>query len=340
MLWLVVIAVLYGLPVAASAASINAQAINDAQFKGQKLKRDRIDPVTVKAQVLLDRARFSPGEIDGKNGENFQKALQAFAEANNLPLDHGRLTADVESKLNQAGGGDPVLTTYRITDADMRGPFLKRLPHKMEAMKALSHLGYTSPREELAEKFHMSQALLGALNPGAHFDQSGQALNVVNVAGKADKQPQVARIEIDKERQTLKAFNDAGDLMLFDPATVGSEEKPTPSGTLKVVSVDRNPWYRYDPNYRFKGVKSRKPFKIRPGPNNPVGTVWIGLSDKGYGIHGTAEPSNISKAESHGCVRLTNWDAERLAALVKKDVPVSFVDTQETAKAAGQPARQ
>jgi lipoprotein-anchoring transpeptidase ErfK/SrfK len=113
-------------------------------------------------------------------------------------------------------------------------------------------------------------------------------------------------------------------LVAFYPATVGSEEKPSPAGTLKVASVQKNPTYRYDPEYAFKGVRSRKPFTIKPGPNNPVGTVWIGLSEKGYGIHGTPDPSKVSKAESHGCIRLTNWDAQRLAGMVSKGTPVVF----------------
>jgi lipoprotein-anchoring transpeptidase ErfK/SrfK len=105
---------------------------------------------------------------------------------------------------------------------------------------------------------------------------------------------------------------------------VGSEEKPSPVGTFKIISIDRNPNYRYNPNYKFKGVKTKRPFVIGPGPNNPVGIVWIGLSADGYGIHGTPDPSRVSKSESHGCVRLTNWDALALASMVKKGVPVQF----------------
>jgi lipoprotein-anchoring transpeptidase ErfK/SrfK len=123
-----------------------------------------------------------------------------------------------------------------------------------------------------------------------------------------------------------KAFDPSGALVGFFPATVGSEEKPTPSGTFKVASADANPNYRYNPEYKFKGVKSTKPFTIKPGPNNPVGLYWIGLSAEGYGIHGTPNPSKVSKAESHGCVRLTNWDAVLLGTNVKKGTSVVFVD--------------
>jgi lipoprotein-anchoring transpeptidase ErfK/SrfK len=195
----------------------------------------------------------------------------------------------------------------------------------MEDMKGLEALRYTSPREAIAEKFHMSEALLAALNPGKKFNEAGETIAVVNVPNGQDKLT-IGRIEVDKSRQTVKAFDSSGALIAFFPATVGSDEKPTPSGTLQVVSADANPTYRYNPDYKFKGIKSKKPFTIKPGPNNPVGSFWIGLSAEGYGIHGTPDPSKVSKSESHGCVRLTNWDAGLLGASVKKGTPVTFVD--------------
>jgi lipoprotein-anchoring transpeptidase ErfK/SrfK len=195
----------------------------------------------------------------------------------------------------------------------------------MEDMKNLKALSYTSPREAIAEKFHMSEGLLEALNPGKKFDQAGEIVSVANVLKKEAKL-KVGRIEVDKSRQTVKAFAPSGNLIAFFPATVGSEEKPTPSGRLKVVSADANPNYRYNPDYKFKGVKSKEAFTIKPGPNNPVGSYWIGLSAEGYGIHGTPNPSKVSKAESHGCVRLTNWDANLLGRNIKKGTPVVFVD--------------
>ena len=192
-------------------------------------------------------------------------------------------------------------------------------------MKDLTSLGYTSPREALAEKFHMSEALLAALNPGKKFDEAGQTISVANVPVK-DTKPAVARVEVDKSAQTLKVLGNAGELIAFFPATVGSEEKPTPSGVLKVISIDANPYYRYNPDYKFRGVKAKRAFTIKPGPNNPVGTQWIGLSSEGFGIHGTPNPSKVSKSESHGCVRLTNWDADRLARLLKKGTEVAFIE--------------
>src|SRR5262249_43537136 len=128
---------------------------------------------------------------------------------------------------------------------------------------------------------------------------------------------------------------------VFYPATVGSTEKPAPSGRLKVTGIAHNPTYRYNPDYAFKGVQAREPFTIEPGPNNPVGLVWIGLSAEGYGIHGTPDPSKISKAESHGCIRLTNWDALQLAAALARGTPVDFIgDEQNQARAEGTRSRE
>jgi len=307
----------------ATAAGLDAAAINNAEFRSKPAAEDKTDATVVKAQVLLDRAQFSPGEIDGKLGENAQKALRAFAEAKNLPSDKA-LTREIWTMLADSSP-DPVIAEYKISDSDVKGPFLEKLPAKMDDMKSLKALSYTSPRETIAEKFHMSEGLLAALNPGKNFDRAGETIFVANVLNKPPKLT-IGRIEIDKSRQTVKAFDPSGALIGFFPATVGSEEKPTPSGTLKVVSADANPSYRYNPDYKFKGVKSKEAFTIKPGPNNPVGSYWIGLSAEGYGIHGTSDPSKVSKTESHGCVRLTNWDANLLAKNVKKGTPVVFVE--------------
>jgi lipoprotein-anchoring transpeptidase ErfK/SrfK len=327
--WIIAVGFTTLLQLPAAATELKPDVINAATFAGMLLSDVRINPLAVRVQVLLDKARFSPGEIDGRFGDNVEKAVRAFAEANGLPS--GKvLTPEVWSKLQQVSG-DPVIVEYTLTDQDVKGPFIDKLPSKLENKKSLKRLSYTSSKEALAEHFHMSEDLLAEINPGKKFDRVGDKINVANIP--ADKQSsKIARIEVDKGRETIRTFAQDGTLVAFYPASVGSEEKPTPSGTLKVVSIEPNPTYRYDPKYKFKGVGSTKPFTINPGPNNPVGTMWIGLSANGYGIHGTAEPSRVSKSESNGCIRLTNWDVGRLAKSVRKGVEVNFVEAKQASR--------
>ena len=250
----------------AAAASLDAAAVNEAKWRDTKQAEGTIDPAIVKAQVLLGRARYSPGEIDGKLGENVRKAISAFAAAQRIGASDG-LNAEVWQKLT-AGSDKPVLKQHTLSEADLRGPFAEKIP---PAGSGLPQRAGEDRRE------HISPELLQALNPGHGFDKAGVAIVVPDLAepklaGKA------ARIEVDKTAQTLKAFDKQGKLLAFYPVTVGSAEKPAPSGPLKVTGVSRNPTYRYNPDYAFKGVKSKEPFTIKPGPNSPVGTVWIGLS--------------------------------------------------------------
>ena len=271
----------------------------------------------------MDLAKFSPGEIDAKDGENFKKAIRAFAEANGLPSKAG-LTKEIWLKLVQIGS-QPAVTEYQITEDDVRGPFLPELPAKMEDMKDLPAVPYTSAAEALAEKFHMSEELLRKLNAESSFDRAGEKIFVPNIL-TGDAPAAASRVEIVKAAQTVRVFDAQNNIIAFYPATVGSDEKPSPSGTLKVTNIQANPFYRYNPKYRFQGVSATKPFTIKPGPNNPVGLVWIGLAAEGFGIHGTPDPAKVSKVESHGCIRLTNWDADDLSKRVTKGTPVMFVE--------------
>jgi len=323
------------LPVPAVAVPLDMQAVNDAQWAQRPTVKGRIAPIMIKAQVLLDRARFSPGEIDGKSGENFRKALMAFTSRLGLSST-GQLTEEVWRELTSS---DPVLMEYTISDEDVRGPFLQSIPTKLELMKDLPALGYTSAREKIAEKFHMSQDLLQTLNPGTKFDIAGQKIIVTNIV-IGDFPARVTRIEVDKSAKVLKVFGGNQRLLAVYPATIGSAEKPAPTGQLTVTGVSKNPTYRYNPKYEFKGVQTTKPFTIKPGPNNPVGVVWIGLSREGYGIHGTADPSKVSKTESHGCIRLTNWDALSLASATAKGTIVDFSGGEEENRTASQQTRR
>ncbi len=314
---------------AAHAAKLDASSINSAEWTAQPRRGETISPAMIKAQVLLARARFSPGEIDGRPGDNFKKAVEAFAAQAGLT---GKIMNEEIWRKLTAETSAPVVIDHTITEDDVRGPFLDKLPRKLEQMRDLPALSFTSPREKIAERFHMSEVLLSALNPGKKFDKAGDTIVVVNV-GAPGLASRVARVEVDTGAQMLRAFAEDGTLMAAYPVTVGSAEKPAPSGTLKVTAVHKNPTYRYNPDYAFKGVKARRPFTIKPGPNNPVGVIWIGLSSgDGYGIHGTPEPGKISKTESNGCIRLTNWDALELAAAVRKGVAVEFIGLEPGAQ--------
>jgi lipoprotein-anchoring transpeptidase ErfK/SrfK len=298
---------------------LTAAAIEQAQFgEGQKANTALI----VKAEVLLDRAGFSPGVIDGRDGDNYRKALAAFQRQSGLDST-GTLDADTFSAL-AATSEHPIMADYAITEADVKGPFTKNIPANFEAMAKLPALGYPGPRDELAERFHMSEALLTTLNPGADFARAGTRIVVSDVPQKP-RHTRVAKLVIDKNARTLSAFDADGNLMAFYPASIGSTEKPAPSGVFKVKSVAHNPTYHYDPRFGFKGVKAQHKITIRPGPKNPVGVVWIDLSAPSYGIHGTPSPEKIGKTESHGCIRLTNWDALDLAGMVHRGTVVDFV---------------
>ena len=338
-IWLVVAFALFHAP--AFAASLDAEAINTATWT-EKARTEKkagpggLNPSIVRLQILLDRANFSPGEIDGRMGENVEKAIAAYAEAHDAPS--AGMSQELWRRLTEASGG-PAIVEHTISAADVKGPFVDKVPAKMEDMKDLPALSYTSVKEKLAEQFHMSPELLEALNKNKRFDQAGETILVANVSREklAEK---VARIEIDKARQTMKVFGRSQKLLAVYPVTAGSTEKPAPSGVLKVTTIARNPTYHYNPAYAFKSVKTQERFTIKPGPNNPVGTVWIGLNKEGYGLHGTPDPSKVSKSETHGCIRLTNWDAQTLASALQKGTPVEFIGDESERKRKGKRQRR
>lgn len=306
-----------GIPAAAAAQDSPSPSVPsvsaDRLFAGARSQ----DVLT--AQIMLDRSGHSPGVIDGAMGGNTRRAIEAFQRANGMAVD-GELSLALLDKLRSAHSG-ALLQRYTITAEDVSGPFID-LPGGMEEQAKLETLGYESPAEAIAEKFHMAQSFLEALNPGADFGNAGTEISVI-VPGKDELDAKVARIEVDKAESTLRAYGADGTLVATYPATVGSNTFPSPSGTMEVVAVAPAPTYHFDPEGRDWGPDEK--LTIAAGPNNPVGGTWIDLSEEGYGIHGTPDPRLIGKTASHGCVRLTNWDAAELAKAVDKGTTVEFV---------------
>jgi lipoprotein-anchoring transpeptidase ErfK/SrfK len=308
-------------PVTGSASPVG-RAIDQASWSDQPLAPDATRNLLIRAQVLLARAGISPGVIDGQEGDNFKDALMAYETAQGLPAD-GKLDAEVWSRLAQGAG--PVTQDYVLTPEDVAGPYLEKIPTKYEDMAKLDRLGFTSASEALAERFHMDEALLKALNPGVDFTAPGVAILVVWPPMERLATP-VTLVEVDKAKRQVRAFAADGKLVATYPATVGSSDMPTPSGRWDVTSVTFDPVWNYDPKKLNFGDKSAGKLTIKPGPNNPVGAVWIDLSKDTYGIHGAPEPRLVGKTASHGCVRLTNWDARQLASAVSKGTKVVFVE--------------
>ena len=304
-----------------------AQAINQASFAPPRGKgAPHYDATLLKLEVLLDRAGFSPGAIDGKQGTNLQRALAAYAGAHGL-ASGGTLDPALWSQITGADSA-PVVQAYRITADDEAGPFIGKPPKDYQALSKLPALSYSTPEQELSERFHMSQALLEALNPKADFSQAGTLIVVTAPGPQHDYQ--ASRIEVDKTNDQVRVFGADGKLAAEYPATVGSTERPAPSGVFAVAAVAPKPAYFYDPTrLTFTPTGAKGKLRIAPGPNNPVGSTWIALTIPTYGIHGAPDPTEIGKQQSHGCVRLTNWDAAELGKAVKKGVPVDFVGTEK-----------
>jgi lipoprotein-anchoring transpeptidase ErfK/SrfK len=297
------------------------------------------DTDTLALQVRLDRAGFSPGVIDGALGQQTQKAIQGFQEANGL-----KVTGTLDDETRAALGDESeAITTAMVAETEAAGPFLK-IPESMAERAKLEGLNYSSVEEALAEKYHTTPAKLRALNPGADFAAGSQivvpAVRPADLtSGAQDKwdamldqlsvaksQPSAAKVVVDKSDRTVRAYDAGGKLIAQFPASIGSEHDPLPLGEWQINGVARLPPFHYNPDLFWDADDSDVKTKLPPGPNGPVGVVWIDLSKDHYGIHGTSEPEMIGRTQSHGCIRLTNWNAAKLAQMVRPGTPAILQD--------------
>ncbi|HUD99350.1 MAG TPA: L,D-transpeptidase [Bryobacteraceae bacterium] len=292
------------------AAAINAS--NEPRGIGSNARGSAV----VRAQILLDRAHFSCGEIDGNYGSNLEKTVAAFERARDLPVD-SRVGPETWAALNADQA--PALLTYTIAPEDVAGPFVT-VPADLEEQAKLPHLGFASPLEGLGEKFHASPDLLKALNPDSSFDKAGELILAPNVTSAPPGQ--AASVVVSKSDSSVTALDADGKILSYYVATIGSEHDPLPLGDWKIKGVYHNPIFHYDPTLFWNANPADEKAEIKPGPRNPVGVVWMDLSKEHYGIHGTPAPGKVGHAESHGCIRLTNWDAFELSQMVKAGTPV------------------
>jgi lipoprotein-anchoring transpeptidase ErfK/SrfK len=302
-----------------AAAPLTVESVN-AAGKTPAAKKPGTAEV-LRAQIMLDRAHFSSGEIDGAMGSNLRAAISGYQQAKGIDAT-GTMNEATWTALN-ADSAD-ALTTYTIADADVAGPF-QPIPEDMAEKARLPALGFASAEEALGEKFHASPALLKRLNPGKELARAGEQIIVPNVEG-TEPLPKGGKIVVDKSARTLTLFDTAGKAIAQFPASTGSEHDPLPVGNWKVKGIARNPVFHYNPKLFWDAQANEKKATIPAGPNNPVGVAWIDLSKPHYGIHGTPLPSAIGKTQSHGCIRLTNWDVAALASSVGAGTDVVLQD--------------
>ncbi|HEV2079914.1 MAG TPA: L,D-transpeptidase family protein [Allosphingosinicella sp.] len=324
-------------------ASLKQAAKNVAQdAPSVDASRDqKIDGTIFHAQVLLDRAGFSPGVIDGLQGISFKEAVRGFQEARGL-----QVTGELDQRTKQALLQDKAPSTrrLRIDESDAEGPFVGRIPEDAQAKAKMDRLAYRNLLEKIAEKFHTTPATIIALNDPKQVLKAGTVLTLPNVLPSSReyggvkgevaqllsdlnvdaKQPKANKVVVDKSDKVVRVFGEGDKLIAQFPATIGSEKDPLPIGKFKVNTVAFNPPFKYQPQLFWDVPDSEPEVMLPPGPNGPVGIVWIDINKPHIGIHGTNAPETIKRAESHGCIRLTNWDAARLTQMINDGIQVNF----------------
>jgi lipoprotein-anchoring transpeptidase ErfK/SrfK len=306
---------------------LDANAINSASVN-LPISGDLRGPSVLKTQVYLDRNHFSVGSIDGRWGRNSAITVWWWQKAHGMPPTGDVDDATFGSIANAAGGG-PVVVPYTITADDTKGPFVT-IPDDPYEKAKLDCMCYQTIREELAERFHCSEDFLEQLNPNVKINdlQPGATINVPNVrAAVTQDQPDIANIAISIAGNSYNGFDASGNLIFHAPTTLGSGYDPSPDETVHVVAITPMPHFHYDPTLYHEVPDSEPDAHMNPGPNSPVGVVWMALSKPHYGMHGTPDPDSIGYASSHGCVRLTNWDAQEVSHRIRKGISVAFVDT-------------
>ena len=305
--------------VASPVSALTPEDIETATYDGGSLP-DGQSGLTVRTQVLLDRVGISPGVIDGYKGGMSESAIRAFEEREGFAVD-GAMDAEVWAALGGETAG-AVLIRYEITEEDASG-LTEAIPDNVAEKAKMEALGYVRVSEKLAERFHMDEDFLIALNPEAGF-VAGETIMVADTG--ADLEATVARIEIRKGERRAVAFDDSGAMIASYPVAIGSQETPSPEGTVEVTAVAMDPTYSYRPDVNFEADGVDEALTLPPGPNGPVGSVWIDLSEPTYGLHGTDTPAKLFENDSHGCVRFSNWDVAELAHMVSAGVMVEFIE--------------